>query len=40
MRAPDHAQDLLLMARKDFDALRGMRDNPLKSLQQLRFHQL
>jgi len=29
MRAPDHAQDLLLMARKDFDALRGMFDNPL-----------
>ena len=29
MRAPDHAQDLLLMARKDFDALRAMLDNPL-----------
>jgi hypothetical protein len=29
MRAPDHAQALLLMARKDFDALRGMLDNPL-----------
>ena len=26
MRAPDHAQALLLMARKDFDALRAMLD--------------
>jgi len=38
MRAPDQAQDLLLMARKDFDALRGMLDNPLFADEIVGFH--
>ena len=29
MSALDHARGLLLMARKDFDAMRGMIGNPL-----------
>ena len=38
MRASDHGQDLLLMARKDFDALRGMLDNPLFADEIFGFH--
>ena len=38
MRAPDHAQDLLHMARKDFDALRGMLDHPLFADEIFGFH--
>ena len=38
MRAPDHAQDLLLVAHKDFDALRGMLDNPLFADEIFGFH--
>ena len=29
MSASDHSRALLLMARKDFDAMRGMVGNPL-----------
>ncbi len=38
MRAPDHAQDLLLMARMDLDALRGMLGNPLFADEIFGFH--
>lgn len=34
----DHAQALLVMARKDFDALRGMIDNPLFADEIFGFH--
>jgi hypothetical protein len=33
MRALDYAEGLLAMARKDFDALRGMVDHPLFAVQ-------
>ena len=38
MHAADHAQDLLRMARKDFDALRGMLDHPLFADEIFGFH--
>lgn len=38
MHATDHAQDLLRMARKDFDALRGMLDQPLFADEIFGFH--
>jgi hypothetical protein len=38
MHVPDHAQDLLLLAGKDFDALRGMLGNPLFADEIFGFH--
>ncbi|MBI5107555.1 MAG: HEPN domain-containing protein [Rhodocyclales bacterium] len=38
MSAPDHARGLLLMARKDFDAMRGMVGNPLFADEVFGFH--
>lgn len=38
MEALDHARGLLVMARKDFDALRGMIDNPLFADEIFGFH--
>lgn len=38
MHATDHAHDLLRMARKDFDALRGMLDQPLFADEIFGFH--
>ena len=38
MSAVKHAQSLLLMARKDFDAMRGMADNPLFADEIFGFH--
>ena len=38
MSALDRAQGLLAMARKDFDALRGMRDNALFADEIFGFH--
>lgn len=38
MHAADHAQDLLHMARKDFDALRGMLGHPLFADEIFGFH--
>jgi hypothetical protein len=38
MSAPDFSAGLLVMARKDFDALRGMVDNPLFADEIFGFH--
>jgi hypothetical protein len=38
MSALDHARGLLLMARKDFDAVRGMIGNPLFADEVFGFH--
>ena len=38
MSVPDYARGLLVMARKDFDALRGMLDNPLFADEIFGFH--
>jgi hypothetical protein len=38
MSALEHARGLLVMARKDFDALRGMVDNPLFAEEIFGFH--
>lgn len=38
MSALDHARGLLLMARKDFDAMRGMIGNPLFADEVFGFH--
>jgi hypothetical protein len=38
MHVPDHAQDLLLLAGKDFSALRGMLGNPLFADEIFGFH--
>ena len=38
MSAPDHARGLLLMARKDFDAIRGKIGNPLFADEVFGFH--
>ncbi len=38
MSAPEHACSLLAMARKDFDAVRGMIDNPLFADEIFGFH--
>jgi HEPN domain-containing protein len=38
MSALDHARGLLLMARKDFDAMRGMVGNPLFADEIFGFH--
>lgn len=38
MGALEHARGLLVMARKDFDALRGMIDNPLFADEIFGFH--
>lgn len=38
MRALDYGEGLLSMARKDFDALRGMVDNPLFADEIFGFH--
>jgi HEPN domain-containing protein len=38
MPAPEYARNLLIMARKDFDALRGMIDNPLFADEIFGFH--
>ena len=38
MPVSDHAENLLVMARKDFDALRGMADNPIFADEIFGFH--
>lgn len=38
MSAPDYARGLLLLAGKDFDAMRGMIDNPLFADEIFGFH--
>jgi len=38
MHAPDHARDLQLMAGKDFDAWRGLFDDPLFADEFFGFH--